>query len=248
MFAVPRRHRGRAPGERARGPSARVSRSREASISYDRPRAGGREVAAAPTGPKMDQSHADVTMLLRAAASGERCDVDALMHAIYEDLRRLAMGHMRVERGDHTLQPTAIVHEAYLRLVDQRSTGWKDRLHFFSIASRIIRRILIDHARERRAAKRGGDGTRVSLADHDPSAPERSPDLVALDEALAELGELDERQARIVELRYFGGCTIDEVAELLGAGRRTIDRDWRAAKAWLLCRLEDAEGGGTGAP
>lgn len=190
----------------------------------------------------MSESRDDITLLLRAAASGERADLDALMTAIYADLRRLAVSHMRSERDDHTLQPTAIVHEAYLKLVDQRSTDWKDRLHFFAVASRIIRRILIDHARQRLADKRGGGDTRLRLDDYEPAAPMRDVDLLALDEALAELAQIDEQQARIVELRFFGGCSIEEVADLLGIGRRTVDRDWQAARTWLFCRLESGIG------
>ena len=180
----------------------------------------------------------DITLLLRGAASGQRGSLDALMSVIYDDMRRLAMSHLRTERADHTLQPTALVHEAYVKLVDQRNTDWKDRIHFFSVASRIIRRILIDHAREHNAQKRGGTGTRLSLGDHDVAAPERGLDLIALDEALAELAEIDEQQARVVELRYFGGCSIDEIAAILSVGKRTVDRDWQAAKAWLFCKLQ----------
>lgn len=191
----------------------------------------------------MDDTHANVTRLLRAAASGERRDLDALMHAIYEDLRRLAIGHMRAERSGHTLQPTAVVHEAYLKLVNQRETDWKDRAHFFAVASRIIRRLLVDHAREREAAKRGGGAARVPLDDVDLSASMPDADLVALDEALTELNELSEQQARIVELRFFGGLTIEEIAESLGVGKRTVDREWQVARAWLYCRLADAEHG-----
>ncbi len=188
----------------------------------------------------MSDTPADITLLLRSAASGDRADLDRFMAAIYEDLRRLAVSHLREERGNHTLQPTALVHEAYLKLVDQRSTDWKDRLHFFALASRIIRRILTDHARERNALKRGGEAERLSIDSVDPPAPGTDLNLVALDQALSELAEIDERQARVVELRFFGGCTLDEVAELLGTGRRTVDRDWMAAKAWLYCRLADS--------
>ncbi len=185
----------------------------------------------------------DITRLLQAAASGERETVDALMSAIYQDMRRLAAHHLSGERSDHTLQPTALVHEAYVRLIDQRNTDWKDRLHFFAVASRIIRRILIDHARANEAAKRGGDRTRVSLTEHDVPSPDRDVDLIALDEAMNELAEINSKQARIVELRYFGGCTVDEVAKLLDVGKRTVDRDWQAAKAWLLLRLEGGDAG-----
>jgi len=191
----------------------------------------------------MSDSHADITLLLHAAASGDRRDVDGLMMAIYDDMRRLAVGHMRGERKDHTLQPTALVHEAYVKLVDQQKTDWKDRLHFFAVASRIIRRILIDHARARQADKRGGDRTRLRLDDHDLAAPMQDVDLLALDEAMKELAEIDEQQARIVELRFFGGCTVEEVAELLKVGKRTVDRDWQAARAWLFVRLEGDDQG-----
>jgi RNA polymerase sigma factor (TIGR02999 family) len=187
----------------------------------------------------MTTSPNDITMLLRKAASGAPDGVNRLMEAIYDDLRRMAVAQLTDERASHTLQPTALVHEAYLRLVGQHSTDWNDRLHFFAVASRIIRRILIDHARERRAKKRGGAAARVPIEAVDPPLEGREVDLIALDEALEELTQLDERQARIVELRFFGGCTIDEVATLLDAGRRTIDRDWQAAKAWLYCRLAD---------
>lgn len=196
-----------------------------------------------PAGPgvqhPMTDHRADITMLLRAASSGRRDDVDHLMAAIYEDMRRLANVHLQAERADHTLQPTALVHEAYLKLINQHSAQWTDRLHFFAVASQIIRRILIDHARERHALKRGGTTPRFSLGDQDVAAPLRDAELLALDEALGELAEIDPRQARIVELRYFGGCTVEEVAELLGVGPRTIDRDWQAAKAWLFCRISD---------
>jgi RNA polymerase sigma-70 factor (ECF subfamily) len=202
----------------------------------------------------MSDARTDITLLLHTAASGGRDELNALMAAIYDDMRRLAAAHMGAERPDHTLQPTALVHEAYVRLIDQRNTDWRNRLHFFAVASRIIRRILIDHARARDADKRGGDRTRVSLDDHDIAGPARDVDLLTLDSALQELAEIDPRQARIVELRYFSGCTVEEVAEVLGVGKRTVDREWRAAKAWLLLRLEDngagaggpAEGGGQG--
>ncbi|QOI99241.1 MAG: sigma-70 family RNA polymerase sigma factor [Phycisphaeraceae bacterium] len=189
----------------------------------------------------MTEPTPDITLLLHAAASGERHDLDALVTAVYQDMRRLAMSHMKKERHNHTLQPTALVHEAYVKLLGQYRTDWKDRLHFFSIAARIIRRILIDHARAAGASKRGRSSTRVSLADHDVAAPSRDVDLVALDEAMVELAALDEQQARIVELRYFGGCTIEEIAELLDLGKRTVDRQWHAAKAWLFDRLREGE-------
>lgn len=190
----------------------------------------------------MSHAPTNITVLLRAAASGDRRDLDALMAALYDDLRRLAVSHLGGERRDHTLQPTALVHEAYVKLLDQRSTAWRDRLHFFAVASRIIRRILIDHARARDADKRGGGRTRISLDGTDVAGSEREVDLLALHEALEELARLDEQQAKIVELRYFGGCTVEEVAEILSVGRRTVDRDWQAARTWLFVRLSDDSG------
>jgi RNA polymerase sigma-70 factor (ECF subfamily) len=190
----------------------------------------------------MTETSSDITRLLNAAASGERHDLDALMAALYADLRRLAVAHLGRERGNHTLQPTALVHEAYVKLVDQRNTAWADRLHFFAVAARIIRRILIDHARAKNAERRGGDRTLISITTQDVPAPERDIDLIALDEALEELAELDPQQAKIVELRYFSGCTVEEVAQILGVGKRTVDRDWQAARAWLFVRLEGADG------
>lgn len=191
----------------------------------------------------MNDTPPDITLLLHAASSGRRDDLDALMSAVYKDMRRLAAAHLDGERANHTLSPTALVHEAYVKLIDQRNTNWNDRLHFFALAARIIRRILIDHARSRDARKRGGavDRTMIRLDLRDVSAPESDIDLIALDEALEDLSQLDARQARIVELRYFGGCTLDEVAEMLGIARRTADRDWHAAKAWLMVRLADHE-------
>ncbi|HEX8878180.1 MAG TPA: sigma-70 family RNA polymerase sigma factor [Phycisphaerales bacterium] len=189
----------------------------------------------------MSDSTANVTLLLHAAASGDRKDVDALMAAIYQDLRRLALAHMSEERRDHTLQATALVHEAYVKLIDQRNTNWNDRVHFFSVASRIVRRILIDHARARNAEKRGGPATRVAIGEQDIAAPQQDLDVIALHEALEELASLDEQQARIVELRYFGGCTIEEIAELLKVGKRTVDRQWLAAKTWLFDRLSEGD-------
>jgi len=185
----------------------------------------------------MSDSHANVTRLLQAAASGERRDLDALMSAIYDDLRRLAISHMRGERDSHTLQPTAVVHEAYLKLIDQRSTDWTGRMHFFAVASRVIRRILVDHARERQAAKRGAAHRRVMIDNADLAVPATDVDLLSLDEALMDLNDIDETQARIVEMRFFGGLTLDEIAKTLSIGKRSVDRAWSAAKAWLWLRL-----------
>ncbi len=192
----------------------------------------------------MNDSSADITKLLRASASGERHDLDALMAAIYEDLRRLALAQMQTERNDHTLQPTALVHEAYLKLIDQRTTDWEDRTHFFAVASRIIRRILVDHARRHQAAKRGAAHKRVALEPGELSEPAADVDLITLDEALTELGRIDEHQAQIVELRFFGGLTLDEIATTLSIGKRSVDRKWQAAKAWLCFALATDDAGG----
>jgi RNA polymerase sigma factor (TIGR02999 family) len=189
----------------------------------------------------MSGTDPNVTQMLRAVANGDRGQLDALMRVIYEDLRRIAASHMRQERSDHTLQPTALAHEAYVRLLDQRSTDWKDRAHFFALASMVIRRILVDHARERAAEKRGGGRKRTPFDRIELANDPRSLDLVALDEALEELASIDERQARIVELRFFGGLTIEEVAEILSIGKRSVDREWQCARAWLFARLSDPE-------
>lgn len=183
------------------------------------------------------QDPGDVTMLLRSVASGEAQGMDRLLEAIYDDLRRLAAAHLREERADHTFQPTALVNEAYLRLVSQHSAQWNDRKHFFAFASQVLRRILIDHARARNAEKRGGGGVRVQLEPESIGGEGREIDLVELDDALVELAKVSERQAKVVEMRFFGGCTLEEIAEVLGVGRRTVDRDWTAAKAWLFVRL-----------
>lgn len=196
----------------------------------------------------MSDPNTNVTQLLRQAATGDRRDLDALMGAIYDDLRRLAASHMRSERDDHTLQPTAIVHEAYMKLVDQRNTGYTDRVHFFAVASRIIRRILVDHAREKGAAKRGGDRERVPIELAERAVPHAGVDAVALDEALTELSGINQRQAEIVELRFFGGLTVGEIADLLSIGPRSVDRDWAVARAWLACRLSGGDGEPADAP
>lgn len=187
----------------------------------------------------MENTPADITGLLRAAASGERADVDALLAAIYVDLRRLASEHMRSERGNHTLQPTAVAHEAYLKLIGQRSTAWTDRVHFLAVASNLIRRILVDHARQKRTAKRGGGYSVAGIELAEMPAEQRDIDLIDLDDALSELAEISPQQARLVELRFFGGLTLEEIATQLNIGKRSVDRDWAAAKAWLCFRLAE---------
>jgi len=178
----------------------------------------------------------DVTGLLHDWNRGDRQAVERLMPLVTGELRRLARAHLRRERRDHTLQPTALVNEAYLRLVNVDRIQWRDRTHFFAFASRVMRRILVDHARAHRAAKR--TGWRVApVADGGPG-DRHDVDLIALDGALDELAAMDARQARLVELRFFAGLTIDETADILGVGPATVTRDWATARAWLYRRLK----------
>ena len=173
----------------------------------------------------------DITALLKDWSGGDRDALERLMPIVYGELKRLASSYLRSERPDHTLQPTALVHEAYLRLEGQRSVVWSNRAHFFGIAARIMRRILVDHARRRGAAKRDVATLRVTLVDD--AAADRAPELIALDTALTSLEDLDPQQARVVELRYFGGLTVEETAEAAGISTATVKREWRTARAWL---------------
>jgi RNA polymerase sigma-70 factor (ECF subfamily) len=186
----------------------------------------------------------DVTSMLVAWSGGDSSMEEPLMEALYDDLRRKAAGILRHGSPGRTLQPTALVNEAYLRLVDQKRVRWQNRAHFLAVAARLMRRVLIDYARRQRAAKRGGAATRVTLEDF--AAPHgASPlDLLALDEALADLAALDARQARIVELRAFGGLGVEETAEVLGVSPATVKRDWSFAQAWLERRLRRARRAG----
>jgi RNA polymerase sigma factor (TIGR02999 family) len=176
---------------------------------------------------------AQITQLLVDWSSGDKAALDKLMPLVYDELRRLARFHMRRERAGHTLQTTALVNEAYMRLVDQRNVHWKCRGHFFAVAAQLMRRILIDHARGRRVAKRGGQAPRVSLDEAATVAGDRGAELIALDEALKGLESLDERKGKIVELRFFGGLNVEETAEALGISTATVVREWSLAKAWL---------------
>ena len=162
------------------------------------------------------------------------------MPLVYQELRNLARRHLQRERGDHTLQPTALVHEAYLRMVDQSRVQWQNRAQFFGIAAQLMRRILVDHARAHVAAKRGGQAERISLEDVQISPEARAAELVELDAALTELAVVDNRKSRIVELRFFGGLSIDETAEVMGVNSATVRRDWTVAKTWLHHRLRAA--------
>jgi RNA polymerase sigma-70 factor (ECF subfamily) len=163
----------------------------------------------------------------------EKEALDNLMPIVYDELRRQAARYLRRERAGHSLQTTALIHEAYMRLVDQRHVQWQNRAHFFGIAGQMMRRILVDHARTKRRVKRGGSDVKISLADATIPVQEQDLDVVALDEALTRLAEIDAQQSKVVELRFFGGLTVEETAEVMGISPATVKRDWSMAKAWL---------------
>ena len=188
-----------------------------------------------PTPPNV----ARITELLLAASEGGRTALDQLIPLLYGDLRRVAAAQMRREAGAQSLQPTALVHELYVRSVDQRRVQWRNRAHFFAAAATLMRRILVDHARARLADKRGGGRERVTLAG-DEAAESPRIDVLALQESLRRMAAFSPRQERIVELRYFGGLTIEEVAEVIGISEATVVREWTVAKAWLRADLSDA--------
>ena len=182
----------------------------------------------------------DLTQMLQEISRGDREAVDRMLPAIYDEIRRLARHHLRRERSDHTLQATALVHEAYLRLVDQKRVKWQNRAHFFAVASTAIRRILVDHARRHGAAARGGGRLRIPLNDADlPMAVTADLDLLALNSVLEELARQRPDHARVVELRFFGGLTVAETAVVEGISERTVERYWRFSRAWLFRRLAD---------
>ena len=183
--------------------------------------------------PEANSSRGEVTRLLLDWRHGDAEVQNKLLPLVYAELRLLARNLMRRERAGHTLQPTALVHEAYLKLFDQRYATWQNRAHFFGVAARAMREILVDHARRRAAAKRGGDAARISLDEIELKLPAPSIDLIALNVALDRMATLDPAQARLVELRAFGGLTIDETAEVLGCSPATVTRQWRHAEAWL---------------
>ena len=175
----------------------------------------------------------EVTKLLIDWSNGDESALDKLTPLVYDELRSLAHHYMSRERAGHALQTTALVNEAYLRLVDQRNAHWENRAHFFGVAARVMRHILIDHARQHARVKRGGRTQLVSLDEAATMSPERARELLALDEALDELAEIEPRRSRVVELRYFGGLSLEETAEVLKVAPMTVSRDWRWAKAWL---------------
>lgn len=180
-----------------------------------------------------------VTQLLIRSSQGDRRALDEMLPLVYDELRRLANHYLKRERRGHTLQPTALVHEAYMRLVDQRQVDWKNRAQFFGLAAQMMRRILINHARDRVAAKRGSDAQRVSLGAIPDFTPAQDTDLVALDEALTHLATMDERKSKIVELKFFSGLTTEEISEVLQISAATVKREWSLARAWLLRWMQD---------
>jgi len=185
------------------------------------------------------QSNEGITELLIDWSQGDQAALEKLMPLVYNELRRLASNYLRRERAGHTLQPTALVNEAYLKLIDQRNAKWQNRAHFFGISAQLMRRILVDHARQHQAVKRGGSNQqRLSITSAEQFAKQPEVDLLALNEALDELARIDPQQGRIVELKFFGGLSIDETAEVLGVSHATVERDWKMARAWLRRQLE----------
>lgn len=184
------------------------------------------------------QAQPNITEVLERWSNGEQSALDELVPLIYKELRRLAGNYIRRERHDHTLQPTALINEVFLRLIDQNDIRWQSRAHFFGIAAKLMRRILVDHARSHQAAKRGGGQYSLSLDRADRIAGRPSVDLLAVHLALQQLEELDPQQSRVVELRFFGGLTIEETAEVMGLGHATVEREWKMARSWLRHELE----------
>ncbi len=186
---------------------------------------------------RMPSRRSEITELLLAWNTGDAAAAERLMTILYTELRRLAARYLKRERRDHTLQPTALVHEAYLQLIESPSLNWQNRAHFFGVAARLMRHILVDHARRHQAAKRGG-GYKVSLSENLTLVEPTDFDLLALNDALERLAALDEQQSRVVELRYFGGLSIEETAEVLAISPATVKRSWASARAWLHYQLK----------
>ena len=183
----------------------------------------------------------NLTELLHDWCEGDKAALDRLTPLVYDELRRIAHRYVQREREGHTLQTTALVNEAYLRLAGQQKVAWQNRAHFFAVTAQVMRHILIDHARRRRYVKHGGEIQQVSIEDASVMTEQRAADLIALDEALVELAKLDPRKSRVVELRYFGGLSLEETAEVVDVSLMTVRRDWRAAKAWLYKRVMSDE-------
>jgi RNA polymerase sigma factor (TIGR02999 family) len=180
----------------------------------------------------------DVTLLLQEMTKGNETAPEVLLPLVYDELKKLARGYMRNERESHTLQTTALVHEAYVRLVDWKNADWQNRAHFFAVAAQMMRKILVDYARQHKAEKRGGGVQKIAIDDAITFAAEKDLDLFALDEALTTLEAIDPRQSRIIELRFFGGLTIDETAEVMKLSPATISSEWMMARTWLHSRLK----------
>lgn len=185
----------------------------------------------------MEQRRPDITRILRAWSGGDREAVDDLMPLVYDELHKVAARYLRKQRPDHTLQPTALVNEAYLKLVDISNVSWEDRAHFFAVASQTMRHVLVDHARGHNREKRGGGAQKVSLDEAMAFVDNNEVDVLMLDDAMRALAEIDEQQSRIVELRFFGGLTVEETALVLRISPATVKREWRIAKAWLHKRI-----------
>jgi RNA polymerase sigma factor (TIGR02999 family) len=183
-------------------------------------------------------SQEEISLLLKAWRGGDEAALDKLVPLVYDELRRIAHRHMARERAGHTLQTTALVNEAYLRLVDTKQVPWHDRAHFFALSAQLMRRILVDHARARGRLKRGGPGQKVPLDESLAVPVGRQTDLVGLDDALSSLATVDARKAKVVELRFFGGLSVEETAEALNVSASTVMSDWRIAKVWLLRQLD----------
>lgn len=183
---------------------------------------------------------ADITNLLARSGQGDKAALDQLLPLVYQELRRLAHHQLQKERAHHSLQTTGLVHEAYLRLVGQNKVDWGNRVHFFSIAAQIMRRVLVDYARAQQSDKRGSGAMQVSLSQAEGKASDQIAEVIALDEALARLATLDQRQSQVIELRYFGGLSVEETAAVLNVSTSTIHSDWRQARAWLYLQLSQA--------
>lgn len=195
-----------------------------------------------PSSDHKTDTQQQITERLIAWNSGDTAALDDVIRAVYQELRRMADRYLRLERPGHTLQPTALVHEAYLRLIDQTQVNWQNRAHFFGVAAQMMRRILVDHARTKQRDKRGGPAIKLSLDEVANLSKGRPVDLVALDEALKSLAEIDQRKGRVVEMRYFGGLSVDETAEALEVSPQTVMRDWKLAKAWLYQEIRSEAG------
>ena len=180
----------------------------------------------------------EVTVFLKAWSDGDRAAADSLLQLVYKEMRKLAASYLQKQRPDHTLQPTALVHEAYLKLIDTSEINWQDRAHFFAVAAQTMRNILVDHARKVNADKRGGDARKIQLDEAVGLSKKQDVDLIDLDGCLTKLAQQDEKQSRIIELRFFGGLTIEETAEVLKISPATVKREWAMARAWLFRQMK----------